>query len=202
VPGYLAFVTGGAEASRARRGALTVAFVAGFSLAFVAIGLAIGAAGASTAAGSLDLVPRLGGVLIIAFGLWMLGLLNLPFLNRDIRFHGKAPAWLGPAGGAAVLGAAFGVGWSPCVGPILGAILVLAGVGGGAGSGALLLGAYAGGLAVPFLVLGFAAQSGAGWVKRITKHGRVIERVGGVFLIALGIAVFTGATARLTSLLV
>ncbi|MGQ0535319.1 MAG: cytochrome c biogenesis CcdA family protein, partial [Methanobacteriota archaeon] len=203
VPGYLAFVTGGPDASPRRRRVLTIAFVSGFSVAFVTLGLLVGSVGGG---GFFDvsatLLQRIAGAIVIAFGLVLLGLLRVPFFDRDLRFHGRVPASLGPVGGAAVLGAAFGVGWTPCAGPVLASILVLAGVGGSAFSGAVLLGFYAAGLAVPFMVLGFSADRGAAFLRRVSNTARGIEIVGGIFLIALGIAIFTGATARLTSYLV
>jgi cytochrome c-type biogenesis protein len=104
-------------------------------------------------------------------------------------------------GGAVALGAAFAVGWSPCVGPILASVLVLAGVSGGAAQGALLLGLYALGLAIPFLVLGVLAERGTSVLRRFARATRGVERVGGVILVVLGIFVFTGSLARFTSYL-
>lgn len=203
VPGYLGFVTGGASTSQGRRSVITLAFVLGFSIAFVLLGLVVGLAGSSLMfGGAQDALNRVGGAVIIVFGLAMLGLLRLPFMDRDVHYHGTAPMRHGPVLGALGLGAAFGVGWSPCVGPILAGILVLAGVSGGAAGGALLLGVYAAGLAVPFLALGLFADRGAAFVRRFGRVAHSVELVGGVLLIALGIAVFTGATTRLQSLVV
>jgi cytochrome c-type biogenesis protein len=203
VPGYLGFITGGAQASAGRRTAITVAFVLGFSAAFVVLGLLVGLAGSSLMfAGEQVWLNRLGGALIILFGLVLLGLIRVPFLQRDLRYHGQAPMKAGPVVGALGLGAAFGVGWSPCMGPILAGILLLAGIQGSAGASALLLGVYAAGLAVPFLLLGVFAERGAAFVKRFGKASRAIEVVGGIALLALGVAVFTGSAARLQSLVV
>lgn len=202
IPGYLAFVTGGSQASARRRIALTVAFVAGFTIAFTLIGLAVGTVGSSAAFRSAETwLQRVGGALIIVFGLYMTGLLKLGVLDREVRFHGKAPARFGAIGGALFLGAAFGVGWSPCVGPVFASILVLAGVGGGAAQGALLLALYSAGLAVPFLVLGITADRGAAFLRKHASVARSVEVVGGVILILLGIFVFTGSLARFTSYL-
>jgi cytochrome c-type biogenesis protein len=203
VPAYLGFVTGGAEAARSVRLLRTVAFVLGFGAAFVVLGIAIGAAASSGAFRDAETwLARLGGVLIIAFGLAMLGLLRVPFLDRDLRYHGAASARVGRTGGAALLGAAFGVGWTPCVGPILAGILVLAGLSGGVASSAALLGVYAFGLAVPFLVLGVLADRGSAALKRFRRVSRSVEVVGGVLLLVLGVAVFTGSAARLQSLVI
>ncbi|MHB8605284.1 MAG: cytochrome c biogenesis CcdA family protein [Thermoplasmatota archaeon] len=202
VPGYLAFVTGGVDSSRGKRMVLTSAFVAGFGIAFVALGVAVGALEGTAALHTTDLwVRRIGGVLIITFGLAMTGLLRLPFMDRDLRYHGDAPKRAGPFFGALGLGAAFGVGWSPCVGPILGSILILGGSG-GAQQGAFLLGVYALGLAIPFLVVGYFAERANGVLRRFSRAARVVEIVGGILLIALGIAVFTGALARLLTYVV
>jgi cytochrome c-type biogenesis protein len=203
IPGYLAFVTGGAGSSTQRRLGLTLAFVLGFSIAFVALGLLIGTAGSTVAFGQAETwVQRLGGGLIIAFGLYMTGLLKIPFMEREVRYHGQAPSMLGPAGGAVFLGAAFGVGWTPCVGPVFGSILILAGVSGGAAQGALLLALYAAGLAIPFLFLGLTAERGAAFLQRHQGLTRGVEVVGGVLLIVLGIFVFTGSVALLISYVV
>ncbi|MCA1812469.1 MAG: cytochrome c biogenesis protein CcdA [Halobacteriales archaeon] len=203
VPGYLAFVTGGEHVARGARMTRTLAFVLGFGVAFVVLGLVIGAAGTSGLVGmGTRWAERLGGAFIIAFGLVMLGLVKLPFLDRDVRWHGAAPARAGPVGGALLLGTAFGVGWSPCMGPILASILLLAGLQGSIAASGTLLGAYALGLAVPFILIGFGAERVTPALKRFARVSHVVELVGGVLLIAIGIAVFTGATARLTSLLV
>ena len=200
LPGYLAFVTGGNTSTAKRRTLLTLAFVTGFSVAFILMGLAVGALGSTATFRAAETwLQRIGGALIIAFGLYMVGLLRLPFMEREIRYHGQAPQALGPAGGALFLGAAFGVGWSPCVGPVLASILLLAGVQGGAATGAILLTAYSAGLAIPFLLLGITADRGAAVLKRYRGVTRWVELVGGVLLILLGIFVFTGALPRLIS---
>jgi cytochrome c-type biogenesis protein len=203
VPGYIAFLSRGVEGGgRWRRVGIVLAFVLGFGIAFVLIGAAVGALGSTSAFRMSERwVERIGGALIIVFGLAMTGLLTIPFLLRDARYHGTVPAKLGPVFGAVALGAAFGVGWSPCVGPVLTSILVLGAQGGSAASGAALLAIYALGLGIPFIVLGLAAERGAALTRRFSRATRVIEVVGGVLLILLGIAVFTGNMARLTSLI-
>ncbi len=202
VPGYVAFLARSAQGRLGRRMLVVAAFVLGFGVAFVALGLLAGLLGSGLGARvPLRWAERVGGALIIAFGLAMTGLLRLRILDRDARYHGPAPGALGPAGGALLLGAAFGVGWSPCVGPILASILLVAGLDASPAQGALLLGVYALGLAVPFLALGLTAERGAALLRRFARASRVIEIVGGVLLILLGIAVFTGQAARLTSYL-
>lgn len=199
VPGILAVVAGDAETDRRQRLATTGAFVAGFGAAFVVAGLLIGAAGTlAIAHGLTPWIERIGGATIIVFGLHTIGLLELPGLGRRVGGPDASDAD-GSLGAAVGLGAAFGVGWSPCVGPMLASILVLAGTQGGLVDGALLLAAYAGGLGVPFLALGWTADRGTAFVERHARAARAFEVVGGVVLIVLGIFVFTGSLARLTS---
>lgn len=198
VPGILAVVAGDAEAGRRQRMVTTGAFVAGFGAAFVVAGLLIGAAGTlAIAHGLAPWIQRIGGAIIIVFGLHTIGLLEIPRLGRG----GLEPD--PDAGGSVVaavgLGAAFGIGWSPCVGPVLASILVVAGTQGGIVDGALLLAVYAAGLGVPFLALGWTADRGTAFVERHATAARWFERVGGAVLIVLGIFVFTGSLARLTS---
>lgn len=205
LPGYLAFVTGGPAVGRGVHLVRTAAFVLGFAAAFTVLGALVGAIGTLPAFHSAEtVVRRIGGAVIIVFGLHMTGLLRLSFLERDLRFHGDAPAgWHVPrVVVAAVLGAAFAIGWSPCVGPILASILVLAGVQGGVAGGALLLAVYSAGLSVPFLILGASAEKGALLLRRFRKTGRWIELVGGILLVGLGVLVFAGQLARFLSLIV
>jgi cytochrome c-type biogenesis protein len=202
LPGYLSFISGGAAAGFSQRLARTGLFVLGLGLSFVAIGLVVGAAGASETAQTYQIwIRRIGGVLIITFGLVMTGLLHVSWLERDMRYHGQAPLQrAGPYVGAFAMGGAFAVGWSPCVGPILASILILAGTGGGLAQAALLLTLYSVGLAIPFLLLGISADRGANLLRRFRKSALGIQIAGGVILIILGIIVFTGNMARLTSL--
>jgi len=220
VPGFLAFVAarksraeadaaapsgGDAPAfqppTRARRLALTAVFVLGFGVAFAAIGWLVGTVGqAASFQGAQVWLRRIGGALIIAFGFAMLGLWRLPWMDRDLRVHSVSDR-AGPVAGAFLLGAAFGVGWTPCVGPILASILLTAGVSGSGASAAFLLAFFALGLAVPFLAFGVAADAGAGFVRRHHRATVAVEVVGGLFLVALGIMVFTGAANRLLTYL-
>jgi cytochrome c-type biogenesis protein len=183
--------------SRARRFALTACFVLGFGLAFTVIGYLIGSVGATVSFQHAQVwLRRIGGVLIIAFGFAMLGLWRMPWMDRDVRVHSVSDR-LGPVAGAVALGAAFGVGWTPCVGPILASILIQAGLGGSGAGAAFLLAVFSLGLAVPFLAFGLLADSGAGFVRRHARATQVVEIVGGLFLVALGIMVYTGAANRL-----
>lgn len=203
LPGYIGFVSGGGGASARRRIAVTSAFVLGFGIAFVLIGLVVGLAGSSLGFRDEEQwLRRIGGALIILFGLVLLGFVRIPLLDRDIRFRGSGLQRAGPFGGAVALGAAFGVGWSPCMGPILAGILILAGFSGSAATSVLLLAVYAAGLAVPFLVVGVFAERGTAVLRRFGRASRAIEVVGGVLLLAVGVAVFTGSLSRLQSLVI
>ena len=201
VPAYLAFIASrgskdGGPVGRSRRFGLTACFVLGFGLAFTIIGFLIGSVGGQPAFQSAQVwLRRIGGVLIIAFGFAMLGLWRMPWMDRDVRYHGRLERF-GPVTGSVLLGAAFGVGWTPCVGPILASILLQAGLGGSGAQGAFLLACFSLGLAVPFLLFGLVADQGAGFIHRHAKATRVVEIVGGVFLVLLGIMVFTGAVNR------
>lgn len=185
-------------ASRLHRFLLTFAFVAGFGIAFSLIGFLIGSIGSTPGFHSAEVwLRRIGGVLIIAFGFSMLGLWRMPWMDRDLRVHAKPTG--GPFVGSLLLGAAFGVGWTPCVGPILATILLQAGVRGSGWGGAGLLAVFSLGLGVPFLAFGLAADQGAQFVRRFARFTMVVEIVGGLFLVALGIMVYTGAANRLLS---
>jgi cytochrome c-type biogenesis protein len=202
MPAYVSFISGGVEAPFGRRMLRTSLFVAGFAAAFIALGLLIGAVGQTPLFQESETwVRRIGGALIIFFGLVMTGLVQIPWLTRDWRYHGQADLPKHQFAGAFALGIAFAVGWSPCVGPILASILLYAGTQGSLWNAGFLLALYALGLAIPFLILGALADRGADLVKRFRSVSRGIEVVGGAILIILGIFVFTGSTARLTSLL-
>jgi cytochrome c-type biogenesis protein len=132
-------------------------------------------------------VERVVGALVVLFGLGYLGV--LPGLQREARVR-----WIPASGlaGAPLLGAVFGLGWIPCVGPTLGAVLGLAAVQGGAGRGALLAVAYCAGLGIPFVVFGLGFRRLLGAFAAIRRHSKWVVRIGGVLLIAVGLALFLG----------
>jgi cytochrome c-type biogenesis protein len=175
-----------------------VAFVLGFSVVFVLLG-ALAAALGSVLGDITDWLVRIGGVVIIIFGLHMTHIIRIPFLDFDLRPQSTPERRRGYLS-SALMGVFFSAGWSPCVGPVLGAILTLAFTGTSVGQAALLLGAYSAGLGIPFLL----AAMQIGWVTSILrKYGKVMryaEIVMGVLLIAVGALLFSGRLARLAGL--
>jgi len=192
IPSYVGFITGmTAEELQTRRGAALLHalwFVAGFTLIFVALGASASAFGAALLA-SQHWIARIGGGLVILFGLYLLGVLRPAFLMRERRVH-LARKPLGYLG-SAVAGVAFGAAWTPCIGPILGAILTLAATRGSIGQGTALLAVYALGLAVPFLVTAFALDRFLAWFHRFRPYIPWVERVAGVLLVVLGVLLVT-----------
>lgn len=196
VPAYVGYLGGraaGGEQSQSGRW-ITVthglAFVLGFSVVFVILGVAVSAAG-----GLLfdirNYLAKIGGVVVVIFGLHMIGVFRIPFLEYDTRVN-TAPNRKWGYLSSALMGVFFSAGWSPCVGPVLGAILTLAINGGSVVLGAKLLSAYSAGLAIPFLV----AAYGIGWVTNIlrkySKVMRYVEIAMGVVLVIVGILLFAG----------
>jgi len=192
IPSYVGFLTGmSTEELGTRRGtALLHAlwFVGGFSLIFVLLGASASALG-SLMRGWEAWLGRIGGVLVIVFGLYLLGALRPAFLTRERRLH-LATKPLGYLG-SAVVGIAFGAAWTPCVGPILGAILTLAAARSSVSEGMALLGWYALGLAVPFVLTAVALERFLAWFQRFRPYLAWVERVSGAILIVLGILLIT-----------
>ena len=192
IPSYVTFITGLSldDAQQARRAALVHAllFVVGFSLIFVALG-----AGATAIRRLLvayrGVVSRVGGVLVIAFGLYLLGAFRLAAFDRERRVHLADK----PAGdlGTLIVGVAFCAGWTPCIGPILGAILTYNLTTPDLARGTALLGAYSLGLAVPFVLAAVAIPQFLTFFQRIRTHLLLLSRVAGVLLIVVGVLMVT-----------
>ncbi len=194
VPGYLAFI--GGNQKLVLRNAL--AFVVGFSLLFVLLGASAGLFG--IVIGSWRFVlGRIGGAFFILFGLTMLGVFNIPLLSRER--HIKLPSFItvGNPASSFVIGALFALGWSPCVGPILGAIYGLAFYSQTALSGALLLAVFSAGFAVPFLLSALLLARVQGFFLKIARAAEIASKIGGVFLILLGTLMLFDATGLLVS---
>ena len=170
----------------------TVGFVLGFSAVFIAYGALFGALG-GVLVSYQDEIQRVLGVLVIILGLTFAGW--LPGLSREFRVH-RLPRW--GVWGAPVLGVLFGLGWTPCIGPTLAAVQTLAFSEASAWRGALLSLAYCIGLGLPFIALGLAFRRFAGALGWVRRHSLLIMRVGGVMLIAIGLALVTGLWDDLT----
>jgi cytochrome c-type biogenesis protein len=192
IPSYVGFLTGmSAEELEHRRGTALVHglwFVAGFSLVFVLLGAAASAVGSLLREHQLW-VGRVGGILVIVFGLYLIGALRPAFLMRERRIQLSRK----PLGyfGSAIVGITFGAAWTPCIGPILGAIFTLAATQAGLGAGMALLGVYALGLAIPFLVTALALDRFLGWFQRFRPYLVWVDRTAGALLILLGILLVT-----------
>jgi cytochrome c-type biogenesis protein len=219
VPGYLSYVTGlsGAEATRGEPGADrtdpegsggvavrtrrrlrnrtvlgAVLFVLGFTVVFVAYGVLFGRLG-SLLLEHQQTLERVLGVVVILLGLAFLGV--FPGAMREFRIHRYPAAGLA---GAPLLGVVFGLGWTPCIGPTLGAVQSLALSSAGAGRGAALSAAYCLGLGVPFVLVAVGARWAVGAVSAVRRHAALVTYVGGGLLVLLGLLLVTGLWSELT----
>ncbi|MFC7845366.1 cytochrome c biogenesis CcdA family protein [Streptomyces sp. NPDC001046] len=197
VPGYLSYVTGvaGTDLADARRGRMAAGaslFVLGFTVVFVSSGALFGYFGAELQE-YRNVLSKVLGVLMIVLGVFFMGLMPW-FTQREFRFHRRPVAGLA---GAPLLGALFGIGWTPCIGPTLASVLALSSDQGSAGRGAVLTVAYCLGLGVPFVLAAVAfrkALGAFGWIKR---HYVWVMRVGGIMMIVTGLLLLTGAWDRI-----
>ncbi len=200
VPSYVGFITGMTlpEVGGRRAAALTHAllFVAGFSLVFVLLGASATALGRALNHYQVWL-QRVGGVLIILFGLLCLGVFKLRLVNQERRLHLERK----PVGylGSALVGIAFGAGWTPCIGPVLGGILGLAATSSDVSRGMQLLAVYSAGLAIPFLIAAVAVESFLEWFQRFRGYLPWVMRLSGILLVVVGILLVTGEFTRLAT---
>jgi cytochrome c-type biogenesis protein len=201
IPSYVTFITGmsideltaaDAEREQIRRAVLVHGslFVVGFTLVFVTLGASATFLGSLLGYYSIWL-ERVGGVLLIVFGLYLVGLLRLPGASREWRVHlsNKPIGYLGTV----AVGITFGAGWTPCIGPVLGGILTLAATSGSVSSGVGLLLVYSLGLAIPFLLAALLLQHFLGGMRKIGPWLPWVSRASGALLIILGILLFTGS---------
>lgn len=208
VPSYVSFITGisfedltgSADRKRVRNLTITnsLAFIFGFSAVFISLGAS------SSAVGQMlfryqEWIRIIGGILVIIFGLFIAGFLNLNFLMRDKKIHLSGR----PAGyaGAFIIGMTFAAGWTPCIGPILGTILLYASSKGSAVYGIKLLAVYSLGLAVPFFISALAMNSFLSYSKKLQRYMRAIMIISGLLLIVFGIMLLTNRLRELTGLL-
>ncbi|MDG1471530.1 MAG: cytochrome c biogenesis protein CcdA [Ascidiaceihabitans sp.] len=202
VPPYLAYMSGVSvsemtDEKSAQRKAIVAAlfFVLGLSTVFILLGFAASAFGAFFLQNQI-LFAQISGVVIIIFGLHFVGLFRIPFLDREARMDAGDQG--GSSFGAYVLGLAFAFGWTPCIGPQLGAILSLAASEGSVARGTMLLGIYAIGLGLPFLLAAIFISSAMGVMNRIKRHMVLIERIMGGLLILVGLALLFGAMSSMS----
>lgn len=195
VPAYLGFLAGtateGTATAPARRGVLGAAllFVLGFASVFVLLGATASSLG-RVLMEHIETLTLLSGALLVVFGLHMTGLVRIPLLYRQARLEPMAR----PAGliGPYVVGLAFGFGWSPCVGPVLAAILLVAGAEASVGRGMLLLAIYAAGIGIPFLIAAAFTERFLAWSRAARSRLGLVEKIAGGLLILTGIAFMTG----------
>lgn len=213
IPSYLTYISGLSfgelnEAKPAAKVRMTVllhsiTFIAGFSAVFIGLGALAGLASATFQANlreGLGIMQKVGGVLIFLFGLHLSGVLPISALlgEKRIQLRNKPTGFIGTF----LVGLAFAAGWTPCIGPILGAILAIAaGSSGGVGRGVLLLSVYSAGLGVPFLISGVLFHSFLGFFNRFKKHIRLVEICTGLLLMVTGVLLFFDQLSRLAGYL-
>ncbi len=197
VPAYLGYLSGaalGREGEEVSRFAIflhALSFVLGFSTVFVALGASASSIGRLLGE-HLVLIQKVGGLVIIVFGLHTMGVLKIPLLYQERRFEARARPRLGYLS-SFLVGLFFAAGWTPCVGPVLSAIFLLATDVRTVGQGICLLGAYSLGLGLPFLLAGLALEAASSRLRRLGRHLKLVSIISGLFLIAVGLAIFTGS---------
>ncbi len=203
VPAYLSFLGGASLDQLTAEGPVdrvvtrrvfvsAFAFVLGFGTVFVTMG-ATATVLSGLIAQYMDVLSKIAGVVIVVFGLHFMGVFRIGFLNFEKRFHIENK----PSGliGSYLLGLAFAFGWTPCVGPILTTVLMVAAAGDSVWYGTSLLGAYAAGIGAPFLIAALAVKPFMKFMGRMRKHMRKVELTIGTLLVATGVAIFTGLIA-------
>lgn len=194
VPGYVSYIAGrtgpqGRTGPRWEAVWLSFCFVLGFSTIFMALGAS------ATALGQVLLRWRyelnlLGGAIVVLFGLFMLGAARIQMMERDLRFQLDLPG--GRPVASYVLGLAFGFGWTPCIGPILGAILTASAASATVSEGVALLAVYSAGLGIPFLIVAGFTDRIAGRIRAIGRVGRRLQQAAGAIMVGMGVAMMTG----------
>jgi cytochrome c-type biogenesis protein len=208
LPSYISYITGitfgeltRGESPPKRIRLLTLAhsllFIAGFTVIFVVLGMSLNFLGGFLPQ-HRDIIRKIGGAVVVFFGLCIAGVINPGFMQKEKKVELKAK----PAGyaGSVLVGAAFAIGWTPCVGPILASILILSSTTGEAGKGAAMLLSYSMGLAVPFLVSSMLINNFLVYFKALKRYLRVISVVSGIFLVIIGVMIFTNFFGTLAGL--
>ena len=201
VPGYVSYIAGRTQAGAATAAGrwavlgLSLCFVLGFSTVFMILGASATALGQSLLRWRYEL-NLLGGGIIILFGLFMIGMARIQVMQRDFRFRLDMPG--GGAVSGYILGLAFGFGWTPCIGPILGAILTASAASATVSEGVLLLGIYSAGLGIPFLIVAAFTDRLTGRLRGLGRIGRRLHQAAGVVMILMGVAMMTGQLSTLS----
>jgi len=197
VPAYLGYLSGAtvSQTGEAQVGRFTtflhaLFFVLGFSVIFVALGATASFIG-QLLNQHIFTLQKVGGIIVIILGLHTIGIIKIPFLYYEARAEMEARPELGYLS-SFLIGLVFAAGWTPCVGTVLSAIFFLAADTQTAGQGMLLLTAYSLGLGLPFLLVGGAFETISPWLRKLNRHLNVVSLVSGVFLIAVGVAIFAG----------
>lgn len=203
IPGYLSFMTGLSSAQlaegrdRVRVLVPAALFVLGFTLVFVSMGATASVVGRFL----LDyrsIVEKVAGIAVIVFGVLMLGIIRVPWLYGEARVDMERSRAFG-RGASVIMGAAFAAGWTPCVGPILGSILTMAGSSGDVGRGALLLFVYSMGLGMPFVAVALLFGRLTGVLRWFARHALTVNRVAGSLLIIVGVLILSGRLGALAA---
>ncbi len=194
IPGYISYISGTSfERIAIKKKNLivvkTIFFTLGFSFIFIALGSTASLIG-EFFLGNSNILRIIAGVIIIFFSFQIIGITNFNFMNKDIRFF--TDQYSNNLTFPFIVGAAFGFGWTPCIGPILGSIITLAALEENVSKGTLLLTSYSLGLAVPFIISGILFEKFLLFSKSFRKHMSVITKVGGTILLLTGIAILTG----------
>jgi cytochrome c-type biogenesis protein len=174
-----------------------LSFILGFSFVFVVLGASVGLVG-YLLYDYLPVIQKLGGILLVIFGLHYMGVFTIPLLYREKRIEFEGDRRLGYMS-SLLIGVFFGAGWTPCIGLTLSGILLLAGNAATVGRGAWLLAVYSAGLGIPFLLIGLGLDRMSGWLQRLNRRKKVVSIISGLFLIGMGIIVYTNAIGLLNA---
>jgi len=203
IPGYISYISGTSynKLGEKKKNLIilkTVFFTLGFSLVFIALGSTASFLGKFFLSNS-DIFTIIAGSIIIFFSLQLLGFINLKLMNKDIRFF--TDKYNDNLAFPFLVGAAFGFGWTPCIGPILGSILTLAAIEEDVNKGILLLTSYSAGLAIPFIISGMLIDKFVIFSKNFKNYISIVNKIGGTILLLTGMAIITGQLQILGSLL-
>lgn len=207
IPTYLGFISGASmedlkDAKKSKQIRLKIflngaAFIIGFSFVFITLGTLVAFVGSAFLASYRFWLTKIGGIFVIIFGLFMLNILKIPFLAKEWRPKTPAIFERGKPTNSFVLGSAFAFGWTPCIGPVLGSILFIASTSATALQGASLLSIFSLGLAIPFLLVALGIGSAGHFITKIDRFLNIVSVIGGIFMIILGVLLFTDNMALL-----